>query len=180
MSPHQPDEGPFDDTESAGHEHTEPAPNLMDYPELQPVLAMAMDAIVSSFYPEKIGTDFRAYLERVTEAAMAAIYAPVAATAARTAQRTDHLRAARTASVARAAEEMAAHVAETAAALKAQDDAAAATVATAAEAEDMALELETLESASAIRATALETCYRFAVTFGTAAAEAVLSDGMPE
>jgi hypothetical protein len=101
------------------------APQLSDYPELEPVIALALDAVVSSFYPEKIDARFRAYLERVSGAATLAIYAPIAALTVQTGRRAQDSRVVRTAAVAQAAENIAACVAEVAAALEARDGALA-------------------------------------------------------
>jgi hypothetical protein len=106
-----------------------PALSLSDYPELVPVISLALDAVVSSFYPEKIDDHFRAYLERVTTAATLAIYAPIAALTARVGRGAEDSRTVRTAEVARAAEDMATSVAKMAEALQTREEATAVTVA---------------------------------------------------
>ncbi len=106
-----------------------PVPVLSDYPELVPVLSLALDAVVSSFYPQRIGPDIRAYLERVTAAATVAIYAPMAEIARRSRTGAQVTRAARTAAVAREAGQIASCVAKVAAELQIREDASADTVA---------------------------------------------------
>jgi hypothetical protein len=114
---------------SSGQAHAGEVPAISDYPELQPVVSLALDAVISSFYPQKIGQDLRNYLERVTSTATVATYAPIAAIALRTRRGAEDTRVARTTAVARAAQEMADRVAEVAAHLQTREQASADTVA---------------------------------------------------
>lgn len=99
---------------------------LEDYPELTPVLSLAVDAVVYTFdLDEEVDPDLVAHLERVATAATLDAYAPIVATAAKVGRAAERARAARVAAVAQAAEVMAVRVAEVAAALQAHGDASA-------------------------------------------------------
>lgn len=122
----------FDWVGGTGQPETDVAvagPCLSDYPELEPVISSAMDSVVASFYPETFGADVLAYLDRVTVAATVAIYAPIAAIAARAGQGARRFRTTRSAEADRAAEHLATGVDETAEALHTRGEEIAVTVA---------------------------------------------------
>lgn len=138
----------------SGHPTASP-PMLSDYPELRSVISLALDAVVSSFYPQIIDEPFRAYLERVTVPATVAIYAPIAAMAAQAGRAAQESHAARTAGVADAAEKLAVCVADVAAAVQVRDDESAVIVARDASiAANLVADSETLRGDSAARALA--------------------------
>jgi hypothetical protein len=110
-------------------DHDPSAPTLGDYPELKPVISSALDAAISSFYPEEIDAQLRAYLERVTVTATIAVYAPFARAAARAGHGVRDSRVLVAADASRAAGSLADGASETAAALHARTDAIAVTVA---------------------------------------------------
>lgn len=104
--------------------------NLDLYPELTPVIALAVDAVIYTFgIDEEADAALVAHLERVTVAKTLPIYAPMAAIAAQAGRGALRSRDARAAAVARAAEAMAACVAEVAAVLQLRDEAHAQAVA---------------------------------------------------
>jgi hypothetical protein len=93
------------------------------------VISLALDAVVASFYPEKIDADLRAYLDRVTTAATVAIYAPIAAIATRAGHGARDSQSTRGLDADWAADNLATTVAEVAAALRTREEEIAAIVA---------------------------------------------------
>ncbi len=117
---------------------TEPASgldriDLGGYPELQPILLLAVDAAVFTFdIDEEVDRDLVVYLEQAVAAALISAYAPIAAIARQATRVADRARAAQLEATAQTAQVMAIRVAEVAAALHARGDASAMKVAQAA------------------------------------------------
>ena len=117
---------------------TEPASesgriDVGEYPELQSILSLAVDAAVYTFdIDEEADRDLVSYLERAVAEALIAAYAPIAAIARQATRVADGVRAAQLKATAQTAQVMAVRVAEVAAALHARGDASAIRVAQAA------------------------------------------------
>lgn len=100
------------------------------YPELAPVIALAVDAVIYTFDIDRSAdAALIADLERVAVSETLATYAPMAAIAAQASRSAGRAGHARTAAVAKAAEAMAACTAEVAAVLQVCDEAHAVRVA---------------------------------------------------
>jgi len=106
-------------------------PELVDYPELELVLGLAVSAVVEAFPAiREAGQEAIFGLEQAAADAMLAVYAPIAVLARRKAAEAEEGRAAKAAVVLATAEALAAHEVDVATALQARGDATAHRVAT--------------------------------------------------
>ena len=104
-----------------------------DYPELDPIRLLAVDAAIYTFAIDAdTESELVVHIEEVVASALVAAYAPIAEIARQTTRYADRARAEQLAASARTAQVMAIRVAEVAAALRARGDASAMNVAQAA------------------------------------------------
>jgi hypothetical protein len=147
---------------------------LSSYPELAPVLSLAVDAVVFTFdIDEETDADVVAHLARTTAEAVVPLYAPIAAFAAQIRTQADDSHASRAAAVARAAEAMAASVAAVAEALRTRGEASAVRAAGAATeaAEQVAASAAAADDPAKAAATAAQVARAVHNAAATAAAE---------